>query len=595
MNVTLSKLLHDLWGHFSKKRKKQFLAIIILMIVSSVAEILSLGSILPFLGVLANPSKAIEIFKSLPFGLGILFDGKSASWLMTFITIVFILAVIFSGAVRFLSHYALIRFGHAIGADFSARMVQLTLYQPYIAHCKKNSGDFLNVLTVRVNETVYGVLVPSLIILSSIFLGLAILMSLFIIEPYVALGSLAIFGFVYILMSMFTQRKLVNYSDVMHVTSNRLIKILQEIIGGIRDILLDGTQKNFLKYYLQVDVPLRQARSKAQFISTTPRYVIEVSGMVIIALIALYLSSQSLGMYGAIPVIGAMALGSQKLLPILQACFFSWSQMQTYKNSVVDVIDMLEQPINFSEDDSVVGSIRFSNEIRLEKVSFKYDDNHQSILNEISFSIYRGERVGIVGRSGEGKSTLANLMMGLLTPNSGMVYVDGVGLDNSNLRAFQHLIAHVPQDIFLVDASIAENIAFGIPLDKIDFNLVRKAASSAHLREIESWPNGYETKVGERGLLLSGGQKQRIGIARAMYKQSELIIFDEATSALDVATEAIVIDAINTLPKEVTLVLIAHRLSTLEKCTKILEVANGQVIQYDGFGDYVSHSGNKAL
>jgi ATP-binding cassette subfamily B protein len=563
------------------------------MILSSLAEVLSLGAILPFLGILVNPNRAVEILMNLPFGLDAIFLGKSADQLLVFITVVFIFAIIFSGMVRILSQYVLIRFSHSIGADFSARMVRLTLYQPYIIHCSKNSGDFLNMLTVRVNETVYGVLVPTLTLVSSIFLGVAILMALFIIDPYVAFGSLLIFSLVYILMSLFTQRKLTYFGDIMHIKSSNLIKILQEIVGGIRDILLDGTQSNFLRYYLEVDVPLRQARCKAQFISNAPKYVIEVSGMILVALIALYLSSQSRGMYGAIPVIGAMALGAQKLLPIMQACFFSWSQMRTYRNSLIDVVEMLEQPINFTEDYSVVGSLRFCNQITFEKVSFKYDD--QYILNGVSFSISRGERIGIVGRSGGGKSTLANLMMGLLTPNSGIIYVDGVRLDAQNLRAFQHLIAHVPQDIFLVDASIAENIAFGIPLEKIDLNLVRKAARSAHLHEIESWRNGYETKVGERGLLLSGGQKQRIGIARAMYKQAELIIFDEATSALDTSTEAIVIDAINSLPKEITLVLIAHRLSTLEKCTKILEVVDGQVIQYDRFGDYISHSGNKVL
>jgi len=564
------------------------------MITASFAELLSLGAILPFLGVLANPDKAISYFENLPFGLYNFLIYKDTSWLLVFITLIFIFCVVFSGFVRFLCQYALIKFSHSIGADFSAKIVRLTLYQPYISHCSRNSSEFLNMLTVRVNEAVYAVLVPTLTLLSSIFLTVAILAGLFVIQPYVALGSLLGFGSIYILISIFSQRKLSEYGKVMHTESNRLFKVLQETSGSIKDILLSGTQSNFLNRYLKVDIPLRQSRSSAQFISAAPKYGLEVTGMVLIALIALYLSDQSQGMYGAIPVIGAMALGAQKLLPIMQTCFFSWSQIQTFGNSLPNVIKMLDQPDNESLIEISGGHIQFSNAVRFERVSFKYLVQHPYILKDASLSIEKGSRIGVVGPSGSGKSTLADLLMGLLIPDEGKIYVDDEELSKHNLRSFQNLIAHVPQDIFLTDASVAENIAFGIPGDQINFEQVRQAAIDAHLLEVEQWPDGFNTSVGERGILLSGGQKQRIGIARALYKKAEIIIFDEATSALDNATEAVVIEAINSLPKNITLILIAHRLSTLEKCSKILEVIDGQVVEYDGFDEYIFNSKNKS-
>ncbi len=564
------------------------------MVLSSFAELLSLGAILPFLSILSDPSRSIDFFINFPFDIHRWLSQQSNNWLLIFFTGIFILCTLLSALIRFLSQYALIRFSHSIGADFNAHIVRLTLYQPYIVHCSKNSSEFLNMLTLRVNETVYAFLVPILTLASSILLAIAILVGLFVIQPFVALISLLGFGSIYVLVSVLTQRKLVRHGKIMHVESTKLLKILQECIGGIKDILINGTQKNFLNFYLKVDGPLRYSRSSVQIISTTPKYFIETVGMIIMALIALYLTSGNQGSFSAIPVIGAMALGAQKLLPIMQTCFFSWSQIQTFRNSLPDVIKMLEQPVNDSFNISSQNVLSYKKEICFDSVSFRYISMQPYVLQNSSFSISRGARVGIVGKSGSGKSTLADLFMGLLTPDEGKIYVDDQELSKHNLRSFQNLIAHVPQDIFLTDASVAENIAFGIPEDQINFEQVRQAAIGAHLLEIEQWPDGFNTSVGERGILLSGGQKQRIGIARALYKKAEIIIFDEATSALDNATEVVVIEAINSLPKNITLILIAHRLSTLEKCSKILEVIDGQVVEYDGFDEYIFNSKNKS-
>mgnify|MGYP002132501941 CR=1 FL=1 len=510
MSDNLSFLMKQLWMHFSAKRKKQFVSILFLMVLSSFAELLSLGAILPFLSILSDPSRSIDFFINFPFDIHRWLSQQSNNWLLIFFTGIFILCTLLSALIRFLSQYALIRFSHSIGADFNAHIVRLTLYQPYIVHCSKNSSEFLNMLTLRVNETVYAFLVPILTLASSILLAIAILVGLFVIQPFVALISLLGFGSIYVLVSVLTQRKLVRHGKIMHVESTKLLKILQECIGGIKDILINGTQKNFLNFYLKVDGPLRYSRSSVQIISTTPKYFIETVGMIIMALIALYLTSGNQGSFSAIPVIGAMALGAQKLLPIMQTCFFSWSQIQTFRNSLPDVIKMLEQPVNDSFNISSQNVLSYKKEICFDSVSFRYISMQPYVLQNSSFSISRGARVGIVGKSGSGKSTLADLFMGLLTPDEGKIYVDDQELSKHNLRSFQNLIAHVPQDIFLTDASVAENIAFGIPEDQINFEQVRQAAIGAHLLEIEQWPDGFNpnnAKLAGAKLLLVSGEK----------------------------------------------------------------------------------------
>jgi len=326
------------------------------------------------------------------------------------------------------------------------------------------------------------------------------------------------------------------------------------------------------------DQPMRRAQGSNQFIAQAPRFGVEALGMVLIAALAYVLTKQPDGISTAIPVLGALALGAQRMLPVMQLAYASWTNIQGGQVSLRDTLDLLDQPLPEYANQSPPTPLPFQRKISLNQVSFRYGPETPWIFNELNLSIAKGSRVGIIGTTGSGKSTLLDIVMGLLTPTEGVLAIDGQAITIGNQRAWQEHIAHVPQVIFLADSTIEENIAFGQPQSKIDRHRVIQAAKQAQIADIiETWPDQYETFVGERGIRLSGGQRQRIGIARALYKKADVIIFDEATSALDNGTERAIMEAIEGLSKELTVLIIAHRPSTLKNCTQIIELSDAGI------------------
>jgi ATP-binding cassette subfamily B protein len=323
-----------------------------------------------------------------------------------------------------------------------------------------------------------------------------------------------------------------------------------------------------------------------QFIGSSPRFGMEVLGMLLIAALAYMLAKQSDGIDKAVPILGALAIGAQRLLPMLQQLYSSWTSIQGSQESLKDTLDLLDQPLPNYLNNPTSKEIIFKNKIMLKSLGFKYSSENPWVLRKIDLTIYKGSRIGFIGATGSGKSTLLDIIMGLLQPTEGEIQIDEQVLTIHNQRSWQSNIAHVPQSIFLTDSTIEENIAFGIPRELIDHQRVLQAAEQAQIAEtIDSWPLKYETIVGERGIKLSGGQRQRIGIARALYKQAQVIIFDEATSALDNETEQIVMDAINSLSKNLTILIIAHRLSTLKDCQKIVKLSRGEITSINSYED----------
>jgi ATP-binding cassette subfamily B protein len=279
------------------------------------------------------------------------------------------------------------------------------------------------------------------------------------------------------------------------------------------------------------------------------------------------------GMFAALPVLGALALGAQRLLPALQQGYAAWSSIIGYQFSTKEVLELLDQNLPIEASQPLPEPLPFKKSIQFDSVKFRYTCEAPWVIDSLSFNIPKGARVGFIGKTGSGKSTCLDLLMGLLEPSSGRIAVDGIVLDRRNRRSWQRNIAHVPQAIYLADTSLAENIAFGVPSKNIDIKRVKEAARQAHIADfIESSAQGYQALVGERGILLSGGQRQRIGIARALYKQATVLVFDEATSALDHETEQAVMEAIEGLSADLTILIIAHRVSTLKNCTQIIEL-----------------------
>jgi ABC-type multidrug transport system fused ATPase/permease subunit len=585
----MGELLRSLWRHLSARRRRQFGLLMLLMLFSVLAEVVSIGAVVPFIGILAAPEQAMR--HSVVASLARLFNVAQASQLVLPLTLLFGAAALISGAVRLVFTWASTRFTFAAGADLSFEVYRRTLAQPYEVHIRRSSSEIISGISTKVGSTILGVILPFTVLVSSTLLLLAVIAALLIIDPKVAVLSAGGFGLAYGVVSWVTNDRLRRNSEFVSREQTEVVKALQEGLGGIRDVLLDGTQGFYLAVYQRADRVLRRALGTNIFIVQSPKPLIEAFGTVLIAALALGLSLQPGGIAAGIPALAALALGAQRLLPALQSAFASWGSIVGSQGTVGDVITLLEQPYDESLSGPQPAPLAVERAITFQKVRFRYAADAPWVLDGLDLKLSRGARIGFVGGTGSGKSTTMDLLMGLLRPEEGVIAVDDVPLGKANIRAWQRNIAHVPQAIYLADASLAENIAFGVPRSEIDMDRVRDSARRARIAEhIEGRPGGYDAHVGERGVRLSGGQRQRIGIARALYKRAGVLVLDEATSALDNVTERSVMEAIEGLDRDLTILIIAHRLTTVARCDTIVQVEAGRVIAQGSYEQLLESS-----
>ena len=580
-NQPIPQLLRRLWRQFEPHRRVQLKLLLVLMVIASFAEILSIGAALPFLAVLTSPEKLFEHTATQPLiqALG----ATTPAQLLLPLTIAFGAAALFAGIIRLLLLWASTRLSFAIGADLSLRIYRNTMYQTYSVYCSRNSSEIISATSTKV-RTVIDVLSNALLLASSTVILVVTLAALFTIDFVTSLAIFGSFGLIYASIIRLTQKQLLTNSQRISHESNNIIKILQEGLGSMRDVLIGGSQAIYCQIYHDADLPLRRAQGRNQFVSASPRYAIEALGMVAIAILAYWLVQQADGITKAIPILGAIAIGSVRLLPLLQHSYQAWSSIMGGQTVLQDVLELLDQSLSDDADQPPPKPLPFKQSIVFNQLSFRYSPESPYILEKINLAIVKGSRVGVIGTTGCGKSTLLDIIMGLLPPTHGTLEIDGEILSSSNNRSWQTHIAHVPQNVFLADSTIGENIALGIAKDKIDYQRIRQSAQQAQLSDsIEVWPNQYQTFVGERGIRLSGGQRQRIGIARALYKQADVLVFDEATSALDNETEQAVMQSIEGLSKDLTIIIVAHRLSTLKSCTQIVELGEGVIKRADTY------------
>lgn len=585
----ITQLLSRLWRHISSRRKVQFGLLLVLMIGASFAEVLSIGAVLPFLAVLTAPKHVFEHSAAQYFiqTLGI----SSAEQLLLPLTIVFGVAALLAGGMRLILLWFSTRLSFATGADLSINIYRRTLYQPYAVHVARNSSEVINGISGKADGVIHSIIMPTLILISSGVILIAILVVLISIDPVIAMVAFGGFGVLYASIIWLTRKRLLINSQLIAVKSTHVIKSLQEGLGGIRDVLIDGSQAAYCQIYRDADHPLRLAQGNNLFIGQSPRFGMEALGMLLIAMLAYVLAKQTDGIAKAIPVLGVLALGAQRLLPVLQQAYVAWSSIKGGQASLQASLELLDQPLPDYAGQSMAEPLPFKQQISLVQLSFRYTPQTPLVLNKINLNIVKGSRIGFIGTTGSGKSTLIDIIMGLLQPTEGTLEVDGQPITIGNQRNWQAHIAHVPQSIFLADSTIEENIAFGIPKNQIDYSRVIQAAQQAQIADIiESWPEQFQTFVGERGIRLSGGQRQRIGIARALYKQADVIIFDEATSALDNETEEAVMQAIAGLSENLTILIIAHRLTTLKNCTEIVELGSSEIMRTGTYQEIVAKS-----
>jgi ATP-binding cassette, subfamily B, bacterial PglK len=587
---SLFSLLARLYGHVNRRRRYQGFLLLALTFVSSAAEVVSLGAIIPFIGILTQPERAMQSASVGAFArwLGI----TSASDLVLPLTLAFAAAAVVAGALRLTMIWASLRIATATGTDFGLDVYRRTLYQPYRVHITRSSSEIISGITQKIAAVVI-VLMSAVTLVTSSILFVAIMIALVSFEPMVAGASLLVFGAGYGLIAWQSRRRLARNSSIVAREQIAVIKALQEGLGGIRDVLLDGTQKVYIDSYERSMRPLQRATGENIFMGQAPRYAMETLGMVLVAGLAYTITRNSSDVGTALPILGALGLGAQRLLPLLQQMYGAWSYVAGSRGSLVDVLVLLDQPMSEEAGRPLPAPMEFAQAVEFRDVCFRYADAGPWILENISLRIERGSRVGIVGTTGSGKSTTLDLLMALIDPTEGEILVDGRPVSGTQRRAWQQAIAHVPQNIYLSDTTIAENIALGVRANAIDMDRVREAARRAQIAEfIESRPGGYQAIVGERGISLSGGQRQRIGIARALYKRASVLILDEATNALDSTTETAVMEGVEQLSDDLTIVFVAHRVSTLEHCDLIIQLEGGRIRARGSYKSLLENGGD---
>ncbi len=585
-NTLITDLL-KLYHHLSRHHRFQLVVMLVLLVVNSLSEMGGVWAIIPFLSSLNNAQVILQSPRWQPL-LGLL-QIETPQQLVWVTALGFIAAVGVTNGLRLLTLRTQSRLTAVISADISSQVYRVTLYQPYSFHVQQNSSDLLQMIVADVSGVTH-LLSQILTFLSNILLAPALITTLLLINWQMAVSSALILGTTYIIILRRRERLLRRNSTLGSEVGQRKIKVVQESIGGIRDVLLDHSQGFFEQIYRQNERLLQQLGSTNAIIIGSPSYVIEFIAMAAIALLALGMG-QGGDFSHAVPVLGSLTLAAKRLLPTLQGLFSSVASMQALREPLSRVLVALERPIDPLMLRSALPPLGLEQELQIDKVWFRYGEDTDWVLRGLNLTIAARTTVAFVGSTGSGKSTTADLILGFLQPQRGQIWVDGEPLAGERLRQWQQAIAHVPQQIYLSDATLAENIAFGIPEKEIDFAQVRRAAKLAQISEfIEGLPAGYDTYVGEWGVRLSGGQRQRIGIARALYKQASVIVFDEATSALDNATEREVMAAIEGLGGQFTIILIAHRLSTVERCDLVVELHQGRVVAQGTYKELIARS-----
>jgi ABC-type bacteriocin/lantibiotic exporter with double-glycine peptidase domain len=575
-----------LFAQFSRRRQWQLALVFGVILMSAASEVVSIGLIVPFLAILLAPEQAMSNPAVLTVASWL--NISTATALLLPLVVAFLCAILLAGLTRLLALYATARFSMAAGSELATRLLARTLDEPFVVHLSRHSSEVIAAATKKVDGVINGFLMPGLQFASSAIILAFIAAALLAIDPLVASVAFGTLGGAYILLSVVTRKTRSRISSQMRRDVPAVVKILTESLSGIRDIIMSRSQSRYVDEFARVDTRMRADRARLIFISQGARHIMEMVAIVLVVSLAYYIALAPGGAAAATPTLGALALGGQRMLPALQQMFASWNTMGSVQGYLDDLLNLVG-PSNANIPAQTAGDpVTFGRAIELRHVSYRFPGGDKPVLDDVNIIIPKGTSVGIIGETGSGKSTLANILMGLLSADSGALLVDGVPITEKNVNAWRDRIACVPQSIYLLDASFEENIAIGNGMAPLDKRLVRLAAEEAQIISVvQGRPEGFAASLGENGVQLSGGQRQRVGIARALYKRGDVLILDEATSALDHATEAAVMSAIAQSTPGATKIIIAHRLSTLRGCDLVVRMDHGRIARVGSFADVV--------
>ncbi|PZP53698.1 MAG: hypothetical protein DI586_10735 [Micavibrio aeruginosavorus] len=547
-----------------------------LFLLLSVTEVLGIASILPFISVLANPS-SVQSNEWLRKGYDFLgFTNTNHFLFLIGIGVFFILII--GNLIKAITRWSTLRATQEWGENLGKRLFNIYLQQPYNFYLYRNSSDLSKNILAEVHGITSSVIMISLDLITKLIVSLVILLFLAIMDPLLALITGSILGGTYSIVFVFFKKSLKQQAHMRSQSFADKYKIVNEAIQGIKNIKLVGYEKLYGEYFSKPAKDYASSTAKSNLIGEIPRYAMEVIGFGGILLMLLYmLLNSEKGLTQALPVIAVYVFAGYRLMPNLQSIYYGVTKLRFNK----PILDTIHQEMKYAQSmqpsiDSTVIAIPFSKAIRAENISFKYDQSREIIKNA-NFEIQAHSMVGIIGKTGAGKTTLVDLILGLLSSTSGKILVDDIELIPSNIHAWQKNLSYVSQHIYLCDDSISANIAFGVPREEVDMDKLKHAAAQASLSQFieDELEQGYNTIVGENGIRLSGGQRQRIGLARALYLNRPVLVLDEATSALDPHTEDDVMTSIHKLNEKKTILIISHKMDLLSKCDSILLVQDG--------------------
>ncbi len=583
MLITLKKLL-DLLTPQERRRAALLLAMILVM---ALLDVVGVASIMPFMAVLANP-QLIET-NTILAGVYAALGFSDAQAFLFFLGVMAFVALVVSLAFKAISTYAQLRFTLMREYSLGTRLIAGYLHQPYAWFLNRHSADLGKTVLSEVNQVIGGAMMPMMILVAQGAVALALLALLLAVDQKLALivgGVLGMaYGLIYHLISGFVSRI---GSERMAANEVRFT-VVSEAFGGIKEIKVGGLENAYVQRFARPAEIYARHQASASVIGQMPRFALEAVAFGGMLLVVLYLMAGSGGLATALPIIGLYAFAGYRLMPALQQIYGSFTQLR-YAGPALNVLhaDLVSlAPTAQAVPPDV--PLALTRAITLKNITFTYPKALQPALKDLNLTIPARSTVGMVGVTGSGKTTTVDLILGLLEPDAGSLEVDGVPIDAGNRRRWQRAIGYVPQQIYLADDTVAANIAFGLEPKQIDQSAVERAARIANLHDfvINELPQGYATTVGERGVRLSGGQRQRIGIARALYHNPQVLILDEATSALDNLTEKAVMEAVHNLGHEITIILIAHRLTTVRECDQIYLLRRGRVTAQGTYDELV--------
>lgn len=584
------------WSLLDARERRSAWLVLIVVVLGGLSAAVMVGSVMPFLGVLAEPSR-IETVPALSWAYDY-FDFTSAYSFLVALGLASFSLILLSSAIQILKTWAVVHFSMMRFHSISYRLLSNYMAQPYSFFLNHHSGEMGSRVLVESEQFVLRFLRPASELISAIFTCISIIALLVWVDPVVTAIAFFLLGGFYGLIFLRTNRVLNELGLIRVAANGARFRLSNEALSGIKDIKLLGREAVYLSRYAKPSKEMALSEVRVTVLISVPQFALQALAMGGIIVICLSLINSEDIANGAalgelLPIIGVFAFAGQRLLPELSKLYSSLATIKA-GSAAVDAVykDLVLRKRSTRLFGANASRIGLKRELVLDGISYSYLNSDHAGVRDVTLSIRAGERIGIVGSTGAGKTTLADIILGLLEPDRGRLVADGIEVTSENVRSWMLSVGYVPQDIFLIDAPVSENIAFGVSPCDIDHERIRKAARIAQIDGFiqSDLPEGYQTQIGERGIRLSGGQRQRIGIARALYNEADLIVFDEATSALDNLTEAEVMAAIDALPGEKTVLMIAHRLSTVEKCDKLLVLEKGRVVGYDSWNNLLKNN-----